>query len=199
MGEDVKTPGLDLPPTQVVALGYSIVGALSDNAQITFHHAIAEDESDASVNRKIDRLMGIIDRQRAKYEAPAIRKELADLEDQLSQSAEDIANSERNFVKAQADLDVQIQEMQSKFKSTNTEALERHKRSGRGGSYTPTGATKMALTNIQAGIDEAAKAKHRNEEEKQAFLSNIGISNQRRKDRIAILQGKLAEIDKIVG
>ena len=44
-----------LPATQVVAVGYTVVGRISDDAQITVQsHAIAEDESDASVNAKVD-------------------------------------------------------------------------------------------------------------------------------------------------
>lgn len=186
------------PPTQVVALGYSIVGSISDNAQITFHHAIAEDESDASVNAKLDRIMGLIDRQRLKYEAPALRKELADLKDMNAQSTEDMANSEANYNKAQADLDVQIETFQKKAKELHDVGYARHQHSGRGGSYVPKGNDAQQIAAAKAGVDAAVEAKARNDAERKQFLENIGVSTSRREARIAMIEGKLAEIDKLV-
>lgn len=188
----------ELPPTQVVALGYSIVGALSDNAQITFHHAIAEDESDTTVNAKIDRIMGFIDRQRLKYEAPALRKELADLTDMNAQATEDMANSEANYNKAQADLDVQIETFQKKGRDLHDAGYARHQHSRRSGSYVPKGSDAQQMAAAKAGVEAAVEAKARNNAERKQFLENIGISTTRREARIAMIQGKLAEIDKLV-
>ncbi len=187
-----------VPPTQVVALGYSIVGAMSDNAQITFHHAIAEDEDDATVNRKIDRLMAIIDRQRAKYERPAILKELRDLEDMNAQVAEDVANSEQQFQKQQAELDVQIETFNTERKKFFDTAAAKHTRSGREGSYQPRGADQAMLDRQDAGVRAAVEAKQRNEAERQQFFQNIDVSTQRRVVRIGVLNARLAEINELV-
>ena len=188
-----------VPPTQVVALGYSIVGSISDKAQITFHHAIADDETDADVNARLDRIMSFIDRQVAKYEVPALMKELRDLEDMNAQSAEDMANSENNFLRAQADLDVQIGTLQTAMKKTHDTSIAQHRASGRGGDYKPRGTTQVELDRAKAGIDAAIEAKNRNEEERKQFLQNIGISNTRREVRVGIIKARLAEINQLVG
>lgn len=190
--------GEPLPPTQVVALGYSIVGSISDKAQITFHHAIAEDESDADVNAKLDRIMGFIDRQVSKYEAPGLRKELADLEDKLMLVDGDMATSEANYQKAQADIDVQVETYQSEIKRINNVGYERHRTSGRGGSYTPRGTDAQAIAASEAGLQKAAQMKANNEAERGLFLSNIDTNKQRMAARVEFLKGKLAEIDKLV-
>lgn len=198
MSEKADTLAASLPPTQVVALGYSIVGSVSDNAQITFHHAIAEDEDDKSVNAKLDRIFGLIDRLRAKYEAPALRKELQDLEDMNAQVVEDMDSSANNYKKAQADLDVQIATFQSEYAKYSQVAQEQYKASGRGGAYEPKGQTKIALDRIKMGVDAAIEAKVRNDNERDQFLANIGVSTKRREVRIEIVKARLAEIEKMV-
>ena len=191
---------LDIEPTtQVLAIGYSIVGAISDKAQITFNHAVADDETDASVNAKIDRIMGIIDRQVAKYEIPALAKELRDLEDMNAQSVEDMAQSELNFQREQAALDVQIATFNSERKKYFDAAAAKAARSGRGGDYKPRGGDAAVLDRQDAGVRAALEAKARNEAEREQFLANIGISNTRREVRIGIIKARLAEINELVG
>ena len=188
----------ELPPTQVVALGYTIIGSISDNAQITFHHAIAEDESDASVNAKIDRIMAFIDRQKSKYEAPGLQKELADLEDKLLLIDGDVANAELRFQKDRADQQVQVDTYSATIKKLNDEGYARHVSSGRGGAYHPAGQAKQQIAAAESGIQQVLEANQRITAERDQFLANIETNKQRMAARVEYLKGKLAEIDKLV-
>ena len=185
----------ELPPIKVAAIGYSIVGSISDNAQITFQHFIDADETDAAVNANIDRILGFVDRQRAKYEAPSLRKELEDLTDKMLLVDGDAANSEANFHKAQADLDVQIETYQGEIKRITEEGYTTHRSRGKQSSYSPSGLAKQQITAAEHGIRTAVEAKGRNENERQVFLSNIDTNKQRMAGRSDFLRGRLTEIE----
>ena len=96
--------------------------------------------------------MRIIDRQKSKYEAPALEKELTDLLDKLLQFDGDVANAEANFNKAVADQQVQVDTYQASIKKITEEGYAQHTSSGRSGSYVPKGAAKQAIEAAQGGI-----------------------------------------------
>lgn len=180
---------------EVSAIGYSVAANIDGARQITFQHFIASDATDAQVNADLDRIMRIVDRQRAVYEMPEIVAELEKLQEEISQYTEDkVTTAEANFQRAQADLDVQIETLQGDHKKAFNAAYEAHGRSGRGGEFKPRGQTAANLDRIEAGIRQAVEAKEKNENERAQFILTIDGNIQRRRDRIALLEGKLADL-----
>ena len=180
---------------EVSAIGYSVTANIDGNRQIVFQHFIAADADDAQVNKDLDRLMKLVDRQRAIYELPEIQTELDQLAEEISQYTQDkVETAEANFAKAQADLDLQIATMQGERKKVFETAYEQHNRSGRGSAFEPRGQTKVALERADAGIRQAEDQKQKNEAERAQFLLTIDGNIQRRKDRIAILEAKKATL-----
>lgn len=180
---------------EVSAIGYSVAANIDGSRQITFQHFIASDATDEQVNADLDRIMRIVDRQRAVYEMPEIQEELDKLNEEISQYTEDkVTTAEANFLRAQADLDVQIATLQADHKKAFDTAYEQHGRSGRGGEFKVRGQTAAALDRIDAGIRQAIEQKDKNENERAQFVLAIDGNIQRRRDRIALLEGKLADL-----
>lgn len=195
MSEDTKLNDA----TQVVALGYSVVAALSDNAQVTFHSAIADDDSDDVANAKLDRIMRLVNRQRVLGEVPGIEKELRDLEDKLAQLKEDEAFAEANHQKEQASLQVQAEKLRAALTAANAEAETQHAASGRGGSYAPRGHVKTNIDRAKSGLDGVLGALVKNENEVAQTKANLNTTKERMGARVDLLKTRLAEIDELKG
>lgn len=181
--------------TQVVALGYSLVAAISDNAQITFHSAIADDDPDSVANAKIDRIMRIVARQRLLGEKPGIDKELRELEDRLAQLAEDKALAESNYQKAKATLEVQVKTMQDALFKANIDGVAQHTATGRGGKYEPRGAVKASIERAKTGITGSLNALTTLTNDTMQEKHNLGITEGRMNARVEQLKARLAEIE----
>lgn len=180
---------------EVSAIGYSVAANVGGDRQLTFQHFIASDATNAEVNADLDRIMGIVDRQRAVYQMPEVQDELDKLHEEISQYTEDkVTTAEANFHRAQADLDVQIATLQADHKKAFEAAYARHTTSGRRGDFKPTGQTGAALDRIDAGIRQLVEQKDKNENERAQFILAIDGNIQRRRDRIALLEGKLADL-----
>lgn len=189
----------EAPRKEVSAIGYSITAAIDERRQIVFQHFIAADASDAEVNADLDRIMRLVDRQRAMYELPEKQAELNKLKDEISQFTEDkTVHAEANFQKSQADLDMQIATLQADRKKIYDDAYDAHRRSGRQSAFEPKGHVKNALDRADAGIAQAIEAKGKNEAERDFYVQNIDGNIQRRRDRIALLEGEIAELEKKV-
>ena len=93
----------DKPAT---AIGYSIVVNLDGNRQVTAQCFVAENEDDAAINGKFDRVFAILDRQKARYDVVNERDELRKEETTLDQLKEDLTRADHEYEKAQARLDV---------------------------------------------------------------------------------------------
>ena len=85
----------DTATSATPAIGYSITANIDGNRRIVFQHFVAADEDDASVNANLDRIMGLVDRQRARYEIPGLAEELETLTNTMAQYEEDRARVDR--------------------------------------------------------------------------------------------------------
>jgi seryl-tRNA synthetase len=182
-------------PIKVPAIGLSITANIDGNRQVVFQGFFDENEEDKAVNRRVDRIMRLVDRQRSIYEIPGLREELQKLTDELDQYNEDVGKAEAEFNKAQALLDVQIIEVQKTRAKDYEAGREEHARAGKMGSYKPAGNRARNLEICDKQLDDIKKQKETNAAERQQFLDNIQVSIERRTARIAILQDKIAALE----
>ena len=97
--------------SEAPALGYSIVANLGDNRQITAQCFVAHDEPLSVVNDHIDKVMRVIDRQRATYQIKELQTELDTLVATKTRAEDDLARVEEHFVADQTRVDVQLQHL----------------------------------------------------------------------------------------
>jgi chromosome segregation ATPase len=186
-------------PIKVPAIGFSITANIDGNRQTVFQGFFDENEDDKTVNKRIDRVMRLVDRQRSIYEIPGLKEELLKLTDELAQYNEDVDKAEGEFQKAQATLDVQVVEVQQTRAKEEEAGRADHARSGKLGSYKPGGNRARNLELCQKQIEDIKKQKETNAAERQQFLDNIKISIERRQARIEILKVKIADLEQALG
>lgn len=189
----------DTATSATPAIGYSITANIDGNRQIVFQHFVAADEDDASVNANLDRIMSLVDRQRARYEIPGLQEELDTLTNTMAQYEEDRARVDLEYDKAMATLDVQIEEMAGKRKEFFDQGYEQHKSSGRQGSYKPQGMVKTNIARVENAIEQAKEAKTKNLNERAQATENLEISITRHKARIALVTERIAKLKESTG
>lgn len=189
----------DTATSAAPAIGYSITANIDGNRQIVFQHFVAADEDDASVNANLDRIMGLVDRQRARYEIPGLAEELETLTNTMAQYEEDRARVDLEYDKAMATLDVQIEEMAGKRKEFFDDGYAQHKSSGRQGSYKPQGMVKTNIARVENAIEQAKEAKTKNLNERAQATENLEISITRHKARIALVTERIAKLKESTG
>lgn len=180
----------------VPAIGFSVTVDISQGRQMVLQGFFPDDEPDEAVNARLDRALKFADRQRAKYEVPVLAEERAKLRDELAQYDEDVAVAEENFQKSQATFDVQILETQGQIRRTMDEGETKARSAGKIGAYKPQGQTKHNIEIAKKQIEDYAAQKEKNVAERESFLNNIKIAIDRRKARIALLDEKIADLEK---
>lgn len=149
MGQD-QDKDFGLKPA--TAIGYSILSNLGGDRQMTVQCFVGEDEDIGLINTKIDRVMAVLDRQKAKYDLDKEEKEF-----------EEVALHTRNFLNAipmaekaaQAQLETlkaELLGMQDARKEVWDGGYEAHRAGKRQGSFAPTGAMKGRIQNMDNEI-----------------------------------------------
>jgi uncharacterized small protein (DUF1192 family) len=179
------------------AIGYSIVCNLGGDRQMTIQCFVGEDESDAVVAARIDRIFRVVDRQKARYSIGDLQKERAKLEDELSQGEEDVATVDLNFNRAQAGLDVQLAELNKQHEQIFNAAYEAHTKA-RTGEFKPTGHAKANLDRIKSAVDQIHEQRAKNDAERAQHRDGFLISQNRRRDRIALLSAEIAGLEALI-
>jgi hypothetical protein len=167
----------EAPVVKVIATGVSLVVGLANDRQITFQTGFEGDEPDDVVNARLDRIMRLADRQKARYQIEEVEEELVKHQETLANFLEDLERREiqhthdqaakrveiehmaelREQAKAdfQAQIDGTILKIQQAREEQCASGLEAYRASGRQGSYVPSGATKRNLELIDKQIDQA--------------------------------------------
>lgn len=140
------------------AIGYSIASNMGGDRQMTVQCFVAEDEPEEVINRKIDRVMAVLDRQKAKYDLSKLEREF-----------EEVALHTRNFLNAipmaakaaeaqKQTLEAELLGMQEARKEVYDEAYAAHVKAGRRGQFSPKGSLEGQLRNMDAQINKAKLA-----------------------------------------
>jgi hypothetical protein len=187
-------------PIKVPAIGYSVLANLGDEKQITFQHFVAADDSDATVNACLDRIVGLIDRQKARIQLPTLRDELAEHERTLAQFVEDKARLDIEFNAAQARRDIQIVTLNKTVDTITNDAAEQHAATGRQAAYKPTGVVKTNIERQKAGIAAIEQEKVTAVAERDQAHAHFDVSVKRYEGEIERRKAKIAElVERIEG
>jgi len=166
-----------LPKTQTdTALGFSITANLDGNRQIVVQSFVPLDMPGSEIDAIFDRVMGRIDRQRARYEIDEVQADLDKHVQTLAQFREDLDRLEQEHQtnqakrqieidervkqrpaerkKAEAECDVHILEVQQMRQKEWESGAQEHARAGRSGSYKPMGARARNLELADQRLDE---------------------------------------------
>lgn len=188
----------DAPTLAAPALGYSITANLDGSRQIVVQCFTDSDESLEETHAKIDRAMAVVDRQKARYEIVELLKERGELIDQLAQGAEDLAQVDLNFEKAQASLDIQIGELIKQAEANFNEAYAKHNHSGRTSEFKLVGHAKATEERTKAALDQVEGLKKKNEAERDQHRQGFLISQERRQARIIFLNGEITRLEGMI-
>lgn len=181
------------------ALGYSIVSNLDGNRQITVQCFVGEDEPDAIVNAKLDRVFRVIDRQKARYELVGENEELAKETGVLAQLREDLARVDLDFDKAQAELHKEIALVDAQAEESFNASYEAHVDSGRKGEYKPAGAAKSMLENIARARANVVAVVDKNTAERDQHRAGVLISIERYESAVSARNAKIAAHKELLG
>ncbi len=155
MGQD-QDKDFGLKPA--TAIGYSIASNMGGDRQMTVQCFVAEDEDLEVINRRIDRVMAVIDRQKARYDLSKEEKEF-----------EEVALHTRNFLNAipQAEtaaraqlerLEAELVGMQEARSEVHDQAYVAFVKSGRRGQFVPKGSLEGRLRNMDNEIEKKKAA-----------------------------------------
>lgn len=170
----------EAPVVKVVATALSLVVALADNRQITFQSGFEGDETDEVVNERLDRLMRLADRQKARYEIETVDEDIIKHKKALAQMLEDLESLEANHERQMAVRHVELEERKrirpaEKQKMTDEmnaglldlsqrrealleEGAAQYRAAGRQGRFKPTGALAANLEKFNIGITRMKEA-----------------------------------------
>lgn len=181
---------------EVSAIGYSIVANVVDNVQMTFQHFVASDAADAQVNADLDRIFGLIDRQRKLLSEPAVVKELRDLRASIAQYALDIDKVEADWQASQDALAADIATLEGRAAETFETAYAAHVASGRTGEFKPRGQAEAAIRGCAVDVAKLKAAMETNVAERGQARQQLENAMKARQGRIVVLEEQLAEIEQ---
>lgn len=171
MRESAKVQSLhETPVEKVVATGFNLVINLAGERQITFQSGYEGDETDEAVYARIDRMMKIGDRYKARYSIPEIEADLAKQEETIANLLVDKARLDVEFEAAQTARHDEIRKCQetanahildlSQAKSAaEKQGQDAHAASGRRGNYEPRGVLKVEIDRYDTAMNAAAEAR----------------------------------------
>jgi hypothetical protein len=183
---------------EVAALGVSITATLGGTRQIVLQNYIAADTPTGEKHRLIDEMMALADRQSAKADIIELRKEQEELARSLAQYDVDRVEADRQFDKAQAELDVQILTLQSDHKDFYEKGYNTHVGGGRTGSYKPKGAAESHLKVLELQVEKIKEAKEKNVAERDQHIHNLEVSINARKTRADVAGERIAELQALI-
>lgn len=173
------------------AIGYSIVANLGGDRQITVQCFVGEDESLTAINERIDRVLTVVDRQKARYEVETIVADIAKHRQTLLQGEEDLARQDEAYEAAQASLKERAGLLHGSIKDIEASAHA----NGRGG---PAGAAKAQAANAHAEIKTIAGEMMKNTAERDQYRSNAVVSLERFRQAIVDGEARLSKAEALI-
>lgn len=184
-------------PAVVPALGYSITANLAGEKQIVFQCYVGQDEDDAAVNAKLDRVIAFVDRLKARAELPDLRDELSKHEKTVAQFDEDRAKLDNQFRSAAAIAELKIKTLVADKEKMFAAAEAQFRKDGRVGDFNPTGHTRTNLDRQDAGIKAIEDEIEAMRNQRAIEIENVDISRRRFQQEIDRLLAKIAEREKV--
>lgn len=189
---------MDTAPRAAEAVGFSCTLNTGENRQVVFQTFFARDLPIKEANAIIDRMMLIVDRQKAKYEIADLEADLTKHENALSQFDEDLGRIELDFKAKRARRAVEMQECERVKEETKDAGYEEHTQSGKRGPYEPRGHVRQKMDVCDSQIAKHKEAQAKDDAERETQIGNIEVSRKRFVEAIAQLKIKIATRRQIV-
>lgn len=173
------------------AIGYSIIANLGDDRQMTVQCFVAEDEPLGVIAAKVDKVLAVVDRQKARYSIRDLQKELVTHEQKLAQFEEDFAKVEAEHIKAQEALREQAQGFHGEREDLTAAAYAK-------GRQKPVGAEAARYNTLGQALKEIDERLKKNDAERDQHHANLLISIDRFRKAIVDLNGQIAEQQALI-
>lgn len=157
-------------PAPATAIGYSITVNVGPVHQIVAQCFVAEDEPDAVVNEKMDRVFRFLDRRKAIYEVEALEAELVKHRETVINAKNDWKEADERHAKTLAGYDVQAAALNASREQTNNAGVAAFKRAGKQGEYRPSGQTDASLRRCDAALESLKAERTKAEAERSVEL-----------------------------
>lgn len=177
--------------TPAAALGFSILANLGDEKQFTAQCFVDSDDEISTIHAKVDKVMVVIDRQKAKYRLHDLRKEVAEMEGGLGRQEDDLARLEEQFERNQEALDARLLECIKARSAVQDEARAR-------GRASPVGADKARFDNLGKEMEDLRGKKAEAVAERETARQNMATNVGRFRDAIAKKNEEIAECEALV-
>lgn len=175
MDKDQSDKGFELKPA--TAIGYSVAVNMGGDRQMTVQCFVGEDEPDAAINAKMDKVFRIVDRQKARYDLDKEYKEFEEIGRHLRNFLNAIPIAEKNAQFQTAALAVELNAKQEARKEVFDGAYSQHVANHRRGEFKPGGALNGRLaamdSEIQKVKDKIAAIPADTQQNKDVTLVNI--------------------------
>lgn len=168
---------------EVVGTSFALTVMLADGQQITFQSGFAEDETDAQIDVRLDRLMRISGRQRALAEMPKLKEE----RDELLTTQVQRRSDEKE---ADAKWEDEIASIQERQQKAFDEGYDEHVKGGKQSAYQPKG---NRATVISGCIREIERMKA----DRDQHLQQRVVYHERVDMRVKALEEKIADAEKL--
>jgi len=173
------------------AIGYSIVANLGDDRQMTIQCFVGEDEKLADTHERIDRVLSIVDRQKARYSLKELHKDRAKQAQTLAQGEEDFARIELDHDTAKSSFAIRQKEIAEERESIHASAHA----AGRG---KPVGAAASRDAALGRELKEIEQSLEKNEAERNQYRANVLISIERFRQAVEALDARIAEAEATI-
>lgn len=173
MDRDPDNRGFDLKPA--TAIGYSIVTNMGGDRQMTVQCFVGEDDDDEAINRRIDKVFRICDRQKARYDLDKQYKEFEEAGRHLRNFLNAIPIAEHNAKCQTAALTVELRAKEEARKEVYEEGYSAHLNGRRRGEFVPGGALKSRLATMDGEIQKVRER-----------IAAIPADTQQHKDKVLI-------------
>lgn len=184
--------------TPTPALGFSIVANLGGDRQATVQFYVGRDDEVRAIHLMTDRVMAVLDRQKAKYELKDMREEVITLSGKLDQFRADKEKILKDFGIKLAYLGVQAGTLNEDGDSARNEAYDAHVKTGRTAEFKPVGHVKAQLERIEGGKRQVADEIAKQEAEQVQAVHGVNASIAMHEKALIGFEKQIAEREALL-
>jgi len=177
--------------TPVPAIGYSIVANVGGERQFTAQCFVEQDESDAEINAKVDRIMKVIDRQRAIYGLEELESQLTREKLTLFNGDQKISEEEARYTKSVEALNERRAELVEQRTAINDAAYEK-------GRSSPVGAEGGRYNAMGKELGEIDKQLKELEQGRKDALQMMAPGREKQLEITAEVEAKIAKAKALI-
>jgi hypothetical protein len=174
------------PAVEVPAIGCSFTTNLGGDRQIVLQTHFAGDEDEAAINARIDRILRIGDRQKAKYDLEKVEAEFRTVGNAIVDMIAAIPVAARNHAKTTVEKAATVEGLRAQQEQVRSDAYAEFTDSGKRGAFQMKGHAATNYARIQAEINKVEESVRAAENERAQWLQTQAANIERfRRDLIS--------------